>query len=151
MKILREIGQPENVSKWLAGKRERNEKIMGFGHRVYKAYDPRARILGPLADMLVADNPEALTQLTTARRLEQEVSKVFGAEKKIFPNVDFYSGIVYSCLGIPDDMFTPIFAVGRVAGWTARISEYMEHNRIFRPRAAYVGGFEDHYQPLEER
>ena len=74
-----------------------------------------------------------------------------GEEKKIFPNVDFYSGLVYRCLGIDTEMFTPIFAVSRVAGWTARVQEYMDRNRIFRPRARYVGKFNESYVPVGER
>ena len=72
-------------------------------------------------------------------------------EKKIFPNVDFFSGIVYSSLGIPTDLFTPTFAVSRVSGWTARVLEYLKRNRIFRPRAIYVGPFDNEYLPLDKR
>jgi citrate synthase len=74
-----------------------------------------------------------------------------GREKGVFPNVDFYSGLVYSAMGIPSDMFTPIFAVARVAGWTARVLEYLERNRIFRPRAVYTGPFNREYVPLADR
>jgi citrate synthase len=83
--------------------------------------------------------------------LEKEVSGRLSAEKKIFPNVDFFSGIVYRCMGIAPNMFTPIFAVSRVAGWTARALEYLQHNRIFRPRAMYVGEFNKKYPPLKKR
>jgi len=87
----------------------------------------------------------------TAKELERQVLRTFGHEKKIFPNVDFYSGIVYSRMGIDPSMFTPIFAVSRVAGWTARVLEYLQKNRIFRPRAMYSGEFEREYVPLEQR
>ncbi len=75
----------------------------------------------------------------------------FGREKGIFPNVDFYSGLLYYTMGISPEMFTPTFAVSRVAGWTARVLEYLKQNRIFRPRATYVGGFGKDYTPMEER
>lgn len=150
--MLKEIGSPKNVNSWYAKARAKKKKIMGFGHRVYKAYDPRARVLGPLAEHLVRakGNSEAKKLLATAKVLEKEVISTLGVEKKIFPNVDFYSGIVYSCLGIPVDLFTPVFAVSRVAGWTARVMEYLEHNRIFRPRAMYTGPFNKKYRGLNK-
>ncbi len=83
--------------------------------------------------------------------MEKVVLSEFGAEKKIFPNVDFYSGLVYSCLGFDGELFTPMFAASRAAGWTARVLEYMENNRIFRPRALYVGEFNESYVPIDQR
>lgn len=151
LKMLKEIGAPENVKDWYAKKREKKEKVMGFGHRVYKAYDPRARVLAPLAEYLAQNNAQAKKHLETAVALEKEVLETLGKEKKIFPNVDYYSGIVYSCLGIPDDMFTPVFAVSRTSGWTARILEYLENNRLFRPRAIYTGNLESVYPPMDQR
>jgi citrate synthase len=148
---INEIGSVEAVHDWIQEALKNKRKISGFGHRVYKAYDPRARILGPLAEFLVSRNPEAQTLYNIAVTLEKEVLNTFGEEKKIFPNVDFYSGIVYSCLGIPLEMFTPMFAVSRVAGWTARVLEYLKNNRIFRPRAIYTGAFNRNYVPLSER
>ena len=86
-----------------------------------------------------------------AKALEEEVVSTLGKEKKIFPNVDFYSGIVYKSMGIDPEFFTPIFAVARVAGWTARILEYLKRNRIFRPRSIYVGPFDQEYIPIDQR
>lgn len=151
--MLREIGGPQNVKAWYEKARARKHKIMGFGHRVYKTYDPRARALGPLAEYLVEKkgDSQARRLLRTAQALEKEVISTLGIEKKIFPNVDFYSGLVYSCLGIPVELFTPVFAVSRVSGWTARAMEYVKHNRIFRPRAVYVGPFHKKYTFLKER
>lgn len=151
MKMLREIGTPEAVEPWLKEKLAQKQKIPGFGHRVYKAYDPRARILSPLAERLAAENPDAARYLSIAHKIEEGVAASLGKEKKIFPNVDYYSGIVYSCLSIPGDMFTPVFAVSRISGWTARVLEYIEKNRIFRPRAVYTGTFEDSYKPMSDR
>ncbi|MBD3263836.1 MAG: citrate/2-methylcitrate synthase [Candidatus Omnitrophica bacterium] len=153
VKMLQEIGGPGNVNKWFEEKLAKKEKIMGFGHRVYKAYDPRARVLGPLAEYLVehSGNEEIKKLFRTAKTLEKKVVSRLGKEKKIFPNVDFYSGIIYLCLGIPMELFTPIFAVSRVSGWTARVREYLKANRIFRPRAVYVGPFDKRYEPIKKR
>ncbi len=149
--MLAEIAGPAEVDGWYEQQREKKRKIMGFGHRVYKAYDPRARVLGPLAEHLAKTNPEVEHLFGVAKRLETKVVQTLGEEKKIFPNVDFYSGIVYSSMGIPVELFTPIFAVSRVAGWTARVLEYLENNRIFRPRGVYVGEFDKKYVPVDER
>jgi len=151
--MLNEIGSPGKVEEWYRNARANKTKIMGFGHRVYKAYDPRARVLGPLADFLVerSGREDMRRLLATARELETRVVSELGEKKGIFPNVDFYSGIVYSCLGIAPDMFTPIFAVSRVSGWTARVLEYLKTNRIFRPRAVYVGDLDRPFQTLDKR
>ncbi len=148
---LDEIGSPDNVDAWFARARETKRKVMGFGHRVYKAYDPRARILGPLAAMLVEQDPEMKKLYQTAKKLDDIVCTQLGVEKKIFPNVDFYSGIVYRALGIETAMFTPIFAVSRVSGWCARFLEYLATNRIFRPRAVYTGDIKEDYVPVDQR
>ena len=139
--MLREIGGPEKVVAWYKKAHKENRKIMGIGHRVYKVYDPRAKVLGPLAEYLTRDNKRSRKLFDTAKTLEQQVATTLGKEKSLFPNVDFYSGIVYDALGIPAEFFTTMFAVSRVAGWSARILEYLKHNRIFRPRAIYVGPF----------
>ncbi len=148
---LEEIGSPENVKSWFAEARAQKRKVMGFGHRVYKAYDPRARILGPIAELVASKDPETKNLYATAVALEEQVCSVLGAEKKIFPNVDFYSGIVYKAMGIEPAMFTPIFAVSRISGWTARALEYLADNRLFRPRAIYVGPVKQDYESIEER
>lgn len=151
IQMLESIGNVENVKSWFQDALEKKKKIMGFGHRVYKTYDPRARVLGPLAEYLVQDNPENKRLFCVARALEKEVVATLGQTKKIFPNVDFYSGLVYKSMGIMTEMFTPIFAVARVSGWTARIIEYLTHNRIFRPRSLYIGEFNRQYIPLKDR
>lgn len=148
---LLEIGSPDKVVEWYRNARATKRKIMGFGHRVYRAYDPRARILGPLAQMLAQKNPEISNLYETAAELERVVVKDLGKKKKIFPNVDFYSGIVYRALGIETPMFTPIFALSRIAGWTARTLEYLADNRIFRPRAVYTGPLRLDYLPIDQR
>ena len=139
--MLQDIASPKKVKPWYKDTRDHNRKIMGMGHRVYKAYDPRARVLGPLAEYLAQKNSHIKPLYDTAKVLEAEVTADLGKEKKIFPNVDYYSGIVYAGLGVAPELFTPLFAVSRVAGWTARVFEYLQHNRIFRPRAIYTGAF----------
>ena len=148
---LEEIQKPENVEAWFNRAQETKRKLMGFGHRVYKAYDPRARILGPLAALMGEWNAEVHNLQRIASKLDEIVTTRLGAEKKIFPNVDFYSGIVYRGLAIETAMFTPIFAVSRVSGWTARALEYLGDNRIFRPRAIYTGPPRVAYTPLDRR
>ncbi len=149
--MLRKIGSPENVAAWTEKTLTKKKKISGFGHRVYNAYDPRARILGPVARFLTQASGDSATLFAIAQKLEKEVITRLGKEKNIFPNVDFYSGIVYSALGIAPEIFTPIFAVSRVSGWTARVLEYLQNNRIFRPRALYSGDFDKSYVPLNKR
>jgi len=149
--MLEEIGSVKKVEKWVKKAIKSKQKVMGFGHRVYKSYDPRARVLAPLAEYMAKNSPENRELFGIAQALEKEVLASIDKEKKIFPNVDFYSGIVYACMGIQPDMFTPIFAVSRVAGWTARVLEYMENNRIFRPRAMYIGQFDRELKPIAKR
>lgn len=149
--MLEKIGHPDNVDEWFEKAMRRKKKIMGMGHRVYKTYDPRARILGPLARHVAKHDKDAALLLRIARKLEKRVIERLGEEKGIFPNVDFYSGIVYKSMGIHRNMFTPVFAVSRVAGWTARVYEYLKKNRIFRPRALYTGDFGREYQAISTR
>jgi len=151
LRTLREIGDARNVKAWFKRARARKQRVMGFGHRVYKAYDPRARIFGPLAKHLARRSKETLPLFRVAEALEKQVVSELGDAKGIFPNVDFYSGIVYTCMGIPPELFTPIFAVSRVSGWTARIREYLKNNRIFRPRAIYIGPFDQKYVAINRR
>jgi citrate synthase len=151
IKMLQEIGSPDNVPLWYSKARESGRKIPGFGHRVYKTYDPRAKVLAPLAGMLAETNLDCSKMLLTAERLEEMVVAELGKDKKIFPNVDLYSGIIYHALGVPEDLYTALFAVSRVSGWTARVMEYLENNRIFRPRSLYIGEFNREYVPMENR
>lgn len=151
LNMLRDIGDAKNVKGWYKKARKQMHKIPGFGHRVYKAYDPRARVLSPLVAYLAQQNKDTRVLFEIAQELEKEVAVTLGKEKKIFPNVDFYSGLIYNHLEIAPEMFTALFAVSRVAGWTARVMEYLRHNRIFRPRAVYTGPFDRQYSPIEKR
>jgi citrate synthase len=147
--MLEEIGSAENVRAWLDDAVAHKKKIMGFGHRVYKVKDPRATVLQELAEnAFVETGRPRLYQL--AVELERVAAGVLGP-RGIYPNVDFYSGIVYQSLGIPRDLFTPIFAMARVAGWLAHWLEQLRNNRIYRPEQIYVGKHDVAYVPLEKR
>ncbi len=148
IRMLERIGDPENVEEYINDAMKKKEKVMGFGHRVYKALDPRARILKKYARDLTGKRDEVLFK--TALKVEEVMEKKFGP-KGIYPNVDFYSGFVYKALGIPTDMFTSIFAMARSAGWIAHILEYRESNRILRPRGIYSGPVNVKYIPIKAR
>jgi citrate synthase len=129
----------------------RKERIMGFGHRVYKATDPRATVLRELADEIMQGSEETrwldLSDQVRAAMAE-EMEK---AGKKIYPNVDFFSASVYRTVGIAMDLFTTIFAMARVTGWTAHLFEQYANNRLIRPKAEYVGPRDLEVEPIEDR
>ncbi|AFZ19603.1 citrate synthase [Allocoleopsis franciscana] len=147
--MLEEIGSVENVRSYLEDCVQRKSKIMGFGHRVYKVKDPRATILQNLAEQLFEKFGHD-EYYEIAVELEKAVEEKLG-QKGIYANVDFYSGLVYRKLGIPTDLFTPIFAIARVAGWLAHWKEQLEENRIFRPTQIYTGVHSVDYLPIEKR
>lgn len=150
MRLFLEIGPeagPERAEAVVRAKLARKEKIPGFGHRVYKTEDPRATHLRRLARELGERSGEGAWFA-----LAERVAQVVGAEKSLAPNVDFYSGLVYRALGISVDLFTPIFAVSRVAGWAAHVLEQYANNRLIRPRAEYTGpAYPQRFVPLSER
>ena len=150
MKLLIEIGpeaSPERVDEAIRAKLAKKVKIPGFGHRVYRTEDPRATHLRRMSKDLGerAGN-------TRWYDMSQRIEKLVTGEKKLYPNVDFYSASTYYTLGIPIDLFTPIFAVSRVSGWTAHCLEQYANNRLIRPRAEYIGPpYPQRYVPLESR
>jgi len=144
-----EIGDPAKTDEWFSATKEKKQKVMGFGHRVYKAYDPRAVIFDPIAKEF-SERAGSGHLHEIAKKLETLVVADLGG-RGIFPNVDFFSGVIYNAMGIDTDMFTPIFAVARIAGWAARILEYLPENRLFRPRAVYVGDLESSYTLIDQR
>ncbi|WCR27246.1 citrate synthase [Paenibacillus thiaminolyticus] len=146
MKMLQEIGSLDRVEDYIQDKLDRKEKIMGFGHRVYKNGDPRAKHLQAMSRELGSKSGN-LELYNMSVRIEEIVT----GQKGLKPNVDFYSASVYTLLGIPRDLFTPIFAISRVSGWTAHILEQYENNRIIRPRAEYTGPAVQRYVPIAER
>lgn len=147
--MLDEIGSVENVRPFVENAIANKQKIMGFGHRVYTVKDPRATILQNLAEKLF-EKTGSDPYYDIAVELEKVVEEKLG-HKGIYANVDFYSGLVYRHLGIPTDLFTPIFAIARVAGWLAHWKEQLAVNRIFRPTQQYVGSHGVSYLPIEKR
>ncbi|AWB44068.1 citrate synthase [Paenibacillus sp. CAA11] len=146
MEMLEEIGDLSNAEPYIQRKLSNREKVMGFGHRVYKDGDPRAKHLQKMSRQL-----GLIKENTTLYDISVKVEQLVTAQKGLKPNVDFYSASVYTLLGIPKDLFTPIFAISRLAGWTAHILEQLEDNRIIRPRAEYTGPFNQPYIPLDMR
>jgi citrate synthase len=149
MQMLQEIGEVENVAHYMENLRAEKKKVMGFGHRVYKAKDPRAVILEKMSEELGKRAGD--TKWFEMTRAVEEIFQPQVAEKGIFPNVDFYSASAYQVMGIPRDLFTPIFACSRVVGWTAHLLEQYANNRLFRPSSDYVGKFNRKYTPIDER
>ncbi len=153
LRMLRTIETVENIPDFLEGVKNREEKLMGFGHRVYKNYDPRARIIKKHVDEVLevtGDNP----LLDIAVELEKRaLDDEFFTSRKLYPNVDFYSGLIYEALRIPTDMFTVIFAIPRTSGWIAQWMELKDDSeqKIARPRQIYTGKRDEDYVPIEKR
>lgn len=140
---------PDGVRTWAKDRLGRKEKVMGFGHREYKVKDPRANCLQTLAVKLFEERG-ATPLYALAVELEKQMAELVGA-KGIYPNVDFYSGIVYEKLEIPVDLFTPVFAIARVSGWLAHLLEQLEDNRIFRPNQVWTGVEDRAYVDIASR
>ncbi|HHH46953.1 MAG TPA: citrate synthase [Thiotrichales bacterium] len=151
VQMLREIGSPERAEAWLEEQLKHKRKIWGFGHREYKVKDPRAIILQDMMMELMKERGGEVTPLfEIAVALEKAAESRLGP-KGVYPNVDFYSGLLYLQMGIPEDQFTSIFAVARCAGWLAHWREQLKDNRIFRPTQVYTGEAERDYVPIEQR
>lgn len=146
MPMVEQIGDPARAEAWIRKALAEKVRVMGFGHRVYHVEDPRAKHLRRLATELErqAGNTAPVEILNTVARVMIEV-------KQIYPNVDLYSGACYAAMGIPTDLFTPIFAVSRIAGWAAHILEQHSHNRLIRPRSEYIGPTSATYVPIDRR
>lgn len=157
LEMLKEIGTPDRIPEFIARAKDKNDpfRLMGFGHRVYKNFDPRATVMKQSADEVlellgVENNPI----LATAKELEQAaLADPYFAEKKLFPNVDFYSGIILEAMGFPTSMFTPIFAMSRTVGWISQWKEQLSdpQMKIGRPRQLYLGETSREYIDIEER
>jgi len=132
--MLEEIGSEDKVDAWVEERLAKKEKIMGMGHRVYKVLDPRAPHLQRMAIKLTAELGEPKWI-----RMSERIATIMREKKRLNANVDFYSATVYYSLGIPTDLFTPIFAISRAAGWTAQVLEQLEDNRLYRPLTQYIG------------
>ena len=146
IKNLLEIGSVDNVEPWLKDQFARKAKIMGFGHRVYRTEDPRATHLRDMSRLL-GDRVGNTLWYQMSRKMEEVMMR----EKHLNPNVDFYSASTYYTLGIPTDLFTPIFACSRISGWTAHVLEQFANNRLIRPRAEYVGPRGRKWVPISDR
>ncbi|MEO1306508.1 MAG: citrate/2-methylcitrate synthase, partial [Pseudomonadota bacterium] len=157
LEMLKEIGTPDRIPEFIARAKDRDDpfRLMGFGHRVYKNFDPRATVMKESADEVlnllgVENNPI----LQVAKELEaQALADPYFAEKKLFPNVDFYSGIILEAMGFPTSMFTPIFALSRTVGWISQWKEMLmdPSQKIGRPRQLYTGMVTRDYVEVENR
>jgi citrate synthase len=146
MEVMREIGSPDKAEAWVRDALARKARIMGFGHRVYKDGDPRAGILKPLCAELAAE-----TGGENLERLADIVERIVGEEKHLPPNLDWPSARLYHYLGLATDLYTPLFVVSRVVGWSAHVIEQVDHNRLIRPLSRYVGPASRDWVPLESR
>ena len=153
LRMLDEIGDVKNIPDFMAGVKKGERKLMGFGHRVYKNYDPRARVIKKLADQVfevTGRNP----RLDIALELEKiALNEDYFVQRKLYPNVDFYSGLIYQAMGFPTAMFPVLFAIPRASGWLAQWSEMLQDDeqKIARPRQIYVGHDQRDYVPMAKR
>ncbi|SEM97287.1 citrate synthase [Lihuaxuella thermophila] len=146
MATLEDIGSLDRIESVIQAKLDNKEKIMGFGHRVYKDGDPRAKHLREMSRQLAEQKGNTLWY-----EMSTKIEQLVYEKKGLKPNVDFYSASVYTYLGIPRDLFTPIFAMSRVTGWTAHVLEQYANNRLIRPRAEYTGLTNQSYVPIDQR
>jgi citrate synthase len=156
LNMLRQIGRPERIPEFIARAKDKNDpfRLMGFGHRVYKNYDPRATVMQKTVREVLSALGVNDPVFEVALRLEEmALSDDYFAEKKLFPNVDFYSGIILSAIGFPTTMFTALFALARTVGWVAQWNEMIEdpEQKIGRPRQLYTGQTSRDYVPLDKR
>jgi citrate synthase len=152
IRMLGEIGSIDNVDAFIKDVKAGKRLLQGFGHRVYKNYDPRARIIKRVADEVfevTGKNP----LLDIALKLEETaLSDDYFVSRKLYPNVDFYSGLIYQAMGFPIEMFTVLFAIPRTSGWLAHYKELLaQDQKIYRPRQLWIGADERPYQPIEQR
>jgi citrate synthase len=157
IKMLEEIRETgDDGSKFISEVKNKTggKRLMGFGHRIYKNYDPRAKIIKKVCDNLLNVLNRVDPLLDIAKKLEETALKdSYFIERKLYPNVDFYSGIIMRAIGIPTEMFTVMFAIGRTPGWIANFKEIMDNPkcRIYRPRQIYNGNAINHYMSIEDR
>ena len=146
MKMLEEVGSPDRAEAYVRSRLERHEKVMGFGHAVYKTMDPRATVLKRLSKETGERHGD-----TSWYEISEAIERTVAEQKGLYPNVDFYAASVYHTLGIPTDLMTPIFAIARMAGWTAHVREQYADNRVIRPSSEYVGPRDRTWVPIDER
>jgi citrate synthase len=154
LRMLKRIGSSDNIPDFIKGVKEGNERLMGFGHRVYKNYDPRARIIKKATEDVFAVTGKENPLLQIASELEKiALEDDYFVKRKLYPNVDFYSGLIYEALGLPVSMFPVMFAIGRTSGWIAQWLEMVQDSeqKIARPRQVYTGERQREYVPIESR
>ncbi len=156
LNMLREIGRPEKIPEYVARAKDKDDpfRLMGFGHRVYKNYDPRAKVMQKTAEEVLNELGISDPVLDTARELEQvALNDPYFIEKKLYPNVDFYSGVILSAIGFPTTMFTALFALARTVGWVAQWNEMIAdpEQKIGRPRQLYTGSAHRPFVPVSQR
>ena len=149
MRMLEEIPSVDDAEDYIMNKIRNKERIMGFGHRVYKAKDPRANELKELAQQLAKDTGNE-DLFAKSHAIEKVMDREL-ASKGIYPNVDFYSATTYHCIGLKLDLFTPMFALSRLAGWGGHVLEQLADNRLYRPKADYIGPHDAPYTPIDKR
>lgn len=149
MRMLEAVETPEQADEWVGNALANNQRIMGVGHRVYKTFDPRATILRDMVKQVAQERGEPKWYELSKAVEDAAVKRL--QEKGLYTNVDFYTAPLLASLDLPTDMFTPLFAMSRVAGWTAHLMEQYADNRLIRPRAEYVGPVDGHYIPIGER
>jgi citrate synthase len=146
MKMLEEVGSPEKADAYVADRLKRHEKIMGFGHAVYRTADPRATVLKSLSREIGERAGEPRWY-----EISEAIERTVFEQKGLYANVDFYAASVYHALRIPTDLMTPVFALARMAGWTAHVREQYADNRVIRPGSEYIGPRDQRWVPLDER
>jgi len=156
LNMLREIGRPERIKEYIARAKNKDDpfRLMGFGHRVYKNYDPRAKVMQQTAEAVLKELGVSDPIFDVARELEQiALNDDYFVEKKLYPNVDFYSGVILSAIGFPTSMFTALFALARTVGWVAQWNEMISdpEQKIGRPRQLYTGATQRDYIPVDKR
>ena len=153
--MLREIGTVDRIPEYVQGVKDRKYRLMGFGHRVYKNFDPRAKVMQETCHEVlkeIGDGDDPL--LKVAMELEKiALNDPYFIDRKLYPNVDFYSGLIYRAIGIPTNMFTVMFAIGRLPGWIAHWKEMHDDpgSKIMRPRQIYTGPTENAFVPMSKR
>ena len=156
MNMLREIGDVKNIPYYIARAKDKDDpfRLMGFGHRVYKNFDPRAKVMKSTADAVLKDLGKADPVLDVAKQLEHiALNDPYFIDKKLYPTVDFYSGVILNAIGFPTEMFTVLFALARTVGWVAQWNEMISdpEQKIGRPRQLYVGATQRDYTPVKDR
>ena len=153
IRMLEEIGSKDNIGKFIKEVKDRKRVLFGFGHRVYKNYDPRAKIIKKVAEEVfeIVGKEDVIEIAMELERIA--LSDPFFIERKLYPNVDFYSGIIYKALGFPTDMFPVLFMIPRTVGWLSHWNEFLDdpENKIIRPRQHYVGHGTRNYVPIDQR